>query len=242
MGGIMAMGNPPASSRFDPLRNLPLLVTIGAAVVIVLAYFVYAPFRGFLHNAWSVLTSEDRQRIREWTMGFGLWGPLVLMGFFIVQMFAFFLPSWLLIVVSVLAYGPLLGGVLALAGIALAASIAYLIGKSLSVLTVRRLIGEKSEHRMRVYLNRYGFWLVTIFRLAPFLSNDIISYVAGLTAMSYGRFIAATVLGISPLITLIAYLGETNERLRNGFVVVSVVSLIGFAIYVWWDRRQMAGR
>lgn len=234
----MAPSNHHEHRRFGILRNLPLFVTGALALTVALAYLFHAPFRQFLGNAREVLTSADRARIEQWTLGFGLWGPLILMASFLVQMFVFVLPSWLLIVVSVLAYGPLLGAGLALAGIALAASVAYLIGRSLSELTLRRLIGGSSERTMRSYLERYGFWLVVIFRLAPFLSNDIISYVAGLIKMSFGRFIGATALGISPLIALIAYLGETNERLKNGFLVVSIVSLIGFAVYVWWDRRQ----
>ncbi|MBD3317150.1 MAG: TVP38/TMEM64 family protein [Chitinivibrionales bacterium] len=229
-------------SHYRFLRSIPMLVSVSIGMVVVLAYIFYAPFREFLHDSWKVLTSGDRRRIEEWTLAFGVWGPLILMVFFLGQMFAFVLPSWLLIVVSILAYGPFLGGAIALGGIVFATTVAYVIGRSLNELALQQLVGKKPERTMKWYLNRYGFWVVVIFRLAPFLSNDIISYVAGLIAMSYPRFIGATVLGISPLIALIAYLGETTERLRTGFVVVSIVSLVGFAFYVWWDRKQMRKR
>lgn len=220
------------------LKSLPLAVTIAIFGSIAIAYFLSAQVRDFVQNAWEVLSSAERRRIRDWVMHFSWWGPLVLLALFLVQMFAFVLPSWALIVVSIRAYGPWWGSLISVAGIMLAATVAYVIGSLISEFTLRKLLGSRAEKKMRAYLDRYGFWLVAIFRLAPFLSNDVISYVAGLTQMPYYRFLGATVLGISPLVALIAFLGETNERLKTGFLYVSIISLLGFAIYVWWDRRH----
>lgn len=209
----------PGSTRLKSLvrenwiRALPIAISVSIVSGIALGYGLRADFRDFVHQAWSVLTSENRRRIGAWVSQFGPWGVVVLLLFYLVQMFAFFLPSWLLIIVSVIAYGPLLGGTVALGGILLAATVAYGFGRLFSEVTVKKLVGEESEEKMRGYLDRYGFWLVVIFRLAPFLSNDIISFVAGLSTMNYGKFAAATVLGISPLIGLIAYLGEIRDGL-----------------------------
>lgn len=194
----------------------------------------------FMREAWNILTSEDRQLISDWVSQFGIFGIIILLLFFLVQMFIFILPSWFLIVVSVLAYGPVMGGVIALGGIALAATAAYWIGHFFGDLTIHKIIDKKNEEKMKTYLDRYEFWLVVIFRLAPFLSDDIISYIAGLTFMSYSRFILATIIGSSPLIAVIAYLGETNERLFNGFIIISIICIISFIGYVWWDRRQQS--
>ncbi len=220
-------------------RKPTFITAVGTVVVIALLYLFYPPFGEFLINAWDVLSSSDRDRIAEWTAGFGIWGPVIFMGLFLVQMFAFFLPSWLLIVAGVVAFGPFMGGILSLGGITLAAAVAYLIGRVLGEPAVRKLFKEEAEEKMRFYLSKYGFWLIVVFRLAPFLSNDIISFVAGLSLMRFSLFMVATAVGISPLIALIAYLGETNERLINGFIVVSIISIVGLALYVWWDRRHI---
>ncbi len=220
------------------LRIFPILITVLILGGLLLSFLFIPVIRTFFIEAWVVLTSEDNERIASWVNQFGFWGVAVVLIFFIVQMFAFVLPSWFLIIVSILAYGPYLGGLIALCGILIAATIAYWIGRLFSAVTVQKMIGEKSEKKMRFYLNRYGFWLVVIFRIAPFLSNDVISFVAGLTEMKYSRFIVASVLGITPLIILVAILGESNATLRNGLIVASLISIIGFVLYVWWDRRQ----
>jgi uncharacterized membrane protein YdjX (TVP38/TMEM64 family) len=62
--------------------------------------------------------------------------------------------------------------------------------------------------------------------------------VAGLARMGYLKFLIATVGGILPLIGLLAYLGEDNDRLKSGLLWVSGVSLVLFGGYVWWDKRR----
>lgn len=203
------------------------------------AYFLDPGFKEFVDEAWDVFNQEDPQAVEKWAGQFGIWAPLILLLCFLVQLFAFVLPSWLLILVCILAYGPFWGSLLAFTGIALASSVAYALGDYLGEYTVERLLGRKTRHKMEHYLASYGFSVVLIFRLAPFLSNDTISFVAGLVEMRFLRFLAATLLGIAPLIGMIAYLGGSYDRLRNGLIWVSVLSLIGLVVYIWWDRRQM---
>lgn len=205
---------------------------------IALVWYLSPGIQSLANEAWNVLNSGNREKLRDWVSQFGAGGIIILLFFFLVQMFAFVIPSWFLIVVSVLAYGPVGGGIIALVGLVLAATVAYWIGRLFSEFTIKKMIDQKSEKKMRHYLQRYGFWTVVIFKLAPFLSNDLISYAAGLVSMSFSRFLLASTIGSSPLVMIIAYLGETNERLRNGFLIVSVISVVGFIIYVWWDQKQ----
>jgi uncharacterized membrane protein YdjX (TVP38/TMEM64 family) len=79
---------------------------------------------------------------------------------------------------------------------------------------------------------------VFITRITPLLSNDAISFVSGILGMNYWKFIAATIGGITPLVILMAWFGENNERLKNGLIWTSVVS---FAILIAWiiiDRKK----
>jgi uncharacterized membrane protein YdjX (TVP38/TMEM64 family) len=219
-------------------RYLPLFIS---ALIIgggILAYFLLPGFQQFCREAWQVLTSGHEARVADWVSQFGLWGPLLLLVLFFVQMVAFVIPSWLLILVCTLAYGPWWGSTLGLVGILLASAAAYLIGKSLSEATLLALLGEKAEQKMAIYLKNYGLGTVIVFRLAPFLSNDTISFVAGLTRMNFWHFLAGTALGITPLIGLLAYLGGNTERLQRGLIWASVVCLIGFGVYIWWDQTR----
>lgn len=79
---------------------------------------------------------------------------------------------------------------------------------------------------------------VVITRINPFLSNDAISFVAGILKMNYFKFISSSALGIAPLIVLIAITGKNIDSLKYGLLWGSVGSLIIFGVYIWWDKRK----
>lgn len=218
--------------------KLPLIVSFTLVVSIGLLYFFNTDFNKFLNESWNILSSGNEKRIAEWVSRFSWWGPLVIIVVMVTQMFLFVIPSIVVMVVSIVAYGPFYGTGIILISITCASSLGYFIGKSLGTPIINKLVGAKSKEKIEHFLTNYGFWAVIVTRISPFLSNDAISFVAGILKMGYWRFMGATLLGILPLTLLIAYLGESYERLKNGLLWVSIASLIGFAAYVWWDKKQ----
>ena len=106
---------------------------------------------------------------------------------------------------------------------------------------MKKLIGSDKQETLRYYAENYGFWVVVITRLSPLFSNDAISFVGGLLKMGYWKFIGATMAGILPLSLLFAYFGEDADRMKGGLIAVSLVSLLGFIAYVYYDRKRRAG-
>lgn len=213
------------------------IVPLVLIAALVGAYFVWPAYQGFVDKAYDLLTSGEQDRFEQWIRGYGAWGPLVLGGLMIMQTLLAFIPSVLIMVVSVLAYGAVLGGVLAWAGLLLAASVGYGIGRALGPVTIYRLIGSETEEKVEHFVERYGLWAIVAARISPALSTDAVSLVAGLVRMGYPRFLLATGAGTLPLTILIAYLGEDIQRLETGLLWVSVVSLAIFIGYVIYDRR-----
>lgn len=217
-----------------------LIFIISGAIIVslVLCYFLVPDFKSFINQAINILTSDDQGRIRDWVSGFGFWGPVFIIGAMTAQMFLIVIPSLILMVVSTLAYGPWWGSLISYAAVILASSIAYFIGLHASNAFIDKLIGEKSEKKVQQYIEKYGAWAIVAFRVSPFLSNDAISFVAGLGKMRYLKFIAATTVGIIPLIAMIAYLGKDMQTLKTGMAWVSGVTLVAFAIYVFIRERK----
>ena len=215
------------------------LVLVG---VLVGCYFLWPTFQNEINEAYAVLTSDDQEKIRKWVSQFGFWGPVVIIVIMIFQMFLFVIPSILIMVVTVLAYGPFWGSVLAIVGVLTASSIGYAIGSYLGPVTVRRLVGHQTEKKVARYVEDYGLWAAVIARLSPVLSNDATSFVGGLLQMGYLKFIGATLLGILPLTIGIAYLGKDIDRLERGLIWISGISLAGFIAYIVYDRRLRSRR
>lgn len=216
----------------------PLYISICIVAALVLSYFSIPPVKEFLDEAWATLTSGDELRIENWVSQFGLIGPLVIILAMVLQMFLLIIPTIALMVVAILAYGPIWGSLIVFAAVFAASSVGYVIGSYLGPVIVEKLIGVKSEKKIGEFIEDYGFWAVFITRLNPVLSNDAISFVSGVLKMGYWKFISATLSGIAPLIIFVAILGRSNDNLINGLVWGSVVSLVLFIAYVWWDRKR----
>lgn len=154
------------------------------------------------------------------------------------QMFLLIIPSLLLMVVSVLAYGPIWGSVLSFISVLTASTVGYFIGEYLGATFITRLLGKKSLSKVSSFVSDYGFWAVVITRVNPFLSNDAISLVGGIVKMNYWKFILATLAGISPLIIILGISGSSTETLKKGLLWVSIVSILVFGIYFWLDKRN----
>ncbi|MCM4158955.1 TVP38/TMEM64 family protein [Antarcticibacterium flavum] len=215
----------------------PLYISLTILVLILASYFFIPQVKDFIDEAWAALSSGDEQRIEQWVSQFGYIGPLVIILAMILQMFLLIIPTIALMVVSILAYGPLWGSLIVFAAVYCASTVGYLIGAYLGPVIVEKLIGAKTEKKIGQFIEDYGFWAIIITRLNPLLSNDAISFVAGLLRMGYWRFIGATLVGIAPLTIFIAIMGRSNDTLIQGLVWGSVVSLILFIGYVWWDKK-----
>jgi uncharacterized membrane protein YdjX (TVP38/TMEM64 family) len=224
--------------------KLPLFLTLGVVLSILAAYFFWPAFGETVREGWEVLLSGDQEKISDWVMQFGFWGPFFIILFMVLQMFLFVVNVMLLIIVAVLAYGPVWGSLLSLSGIVIASVIGYFVGKVWGSKIVHKFIGRKTTAKVETAIARYGIWAVVIARVSPFLSNDAISFIAGAGNMPFLKYMGATIVGITPLIIFIAWLGDDLEKLKTGLIWVTVVTILGFIIYYFYDRnrRKKAGK
>ena len=216
----------------------PLIVSGIIIIGHVAAYFFIPGVRNFLTEAWTVLTSNDEERITNWVSDFGWMGPTMLILAMVAQMFLIVIPSVALMVVSILAYGPIFGSLIIFAAIFTASSVGYFIGRYFGPVIVEKLIGPSNKIKIEDFIEDYGFWAVIVTRINPFLSNDAISFVGGILKMGYWRFIGATLVGIAPLTIFIAIIGKSTDGLKTGLLWGSLVSLAIFILYVWWDKKK----
>jgi uncharacterized membrane protein YdjX (TVP38/TMEM64 family) len=228
----------PGESTSIKKNKAPLVISGIILAVLVLAYLFIPGVQSFFIETWDVLTSNDEEKITQWVSEFGWMGPTILILAMVAQMFLIVIPSVALMVVSILAYGPIFGSLIIFAAIFTASSIGYFIGRYFGPVIVQKLIGHKNENKIEDFIEDYGFWAVIVTRINPFLSNDAISFVGGILKMGYWQFIGATLAGIAPLTIFIAIIGKSTDGLKTGLLWGSIVSLIIFVLYVVWDKKK----
>lgn len=216
--------------------KLPLVISLSLLAVAAALYAIIPEFRQGVQEAYTILTSEDEERTRQWVSQFGVWGPVVILVVMVLQMFLFIVPNILLILICILSYGPIWGGLLAWSGIFLASTVGYFIGSKLSPVIVDKLVSAKTQNKLQDFISRYGMKAIFVLRISS-LSNDGLSLVAGLLKMQYRRFITATLLGITPLIAVLAIFGH-NGKVEKGLIWVGGFLLVCLIVYIIIDKRR----
>ena len=231
----------PLSIKSILINRWPLVASIVFVILLISSYFFSPGLREFTHEAYNILLSDDKVEIRKWVSALGFWGPLFIIVAMVVQIFLFFMPSPVLMVISVLAYGPIWGSALAIGSVMVASIVGYFVGRLIGEDALYKLIGKSKEDKLESYVGEYGLWVVVISRLSPAFSNDAVSLVAGIVKLNFWKFLLATFVGITPLAILIAWFGENNQRLQSGLIWISVIGvlfLLGYIIFDHWRKKE----
>lgn len=218
--------------------NTQVYITGATIVLLGLLYFLFPEIRVLFNDGWNALLSGDKEQIIIWVNSYGWLGPSMLILAMVAQMFLLLIPSIALIVVSILAYGPFYGSIIAFAGIYAASSVGYILGEFLGPVVIKKNFGQKPIEKGSYLISRYGFWIIFITRLSPFLYNDALSLISGILKMNYWKFISANLAGIAPIILITAFLDGSTEGLLTGLVCITLISLTFFAVYVLYDQKQ----
>ena len=109
-----------------------------------------------------------------------------------------------------LVYGTAMGTAVAVAGALAGAIIAFYLARILGRELVQRKLDQNPVFSTRGS-QRFLFIAVALTRLIPLFSFALISYAAGVTAISLWRFALATTLGMLPMTFVFAGLGHTFQ-------------------------------
>jgi phospholipase D1/2 len=128
------------------------------------------------------------------------WAPLAVIAIFVVAGLAVF-PVMVLIGVTGVVFGPLLGGLYAMAGALASAATTYWLGRVIGRETVRRLAGPRLN-RLTRQLARRGLVAMSLVRVVPIAPFTIVNLVAGASLIGFRDFMLGTLVGMTPGITI----------------------------------------
>lgn len=223
------------------MRRLRFGGTLVLTTLALVAYLLLPELRAEVDRAALLLARGDVAALRDYLLSFGPWAPVISALLMVLQSLIAPLPAFLLAFANGLAFGTLWGGLLTFGSALLASALSFWIGRGLGRNVVEALVGGRALASTDAWFARHGAWAVLVARLVPIVSFDLISYAAGLTAMRFRWFLAATALGIAPATFLYAFLGErapqTIAVLFLAFSLVMIIAALSAALRRWQRRR-----
>lgn len=154
------------------------------------------------------------------------------------------LPVTLLILVTILTFGPWWGGAYALFGSMLSAVITYGIGRWIGRDAVRQVSGARLN-KISKRLGQNGMVAVMAVRLLPVAPFTVVNLVAGASRIRFMDFLFGTLAGMCPGIIMFAIFDKGLEQLIRNPDLKSVMIFIGVVLGVgglFWGLRKMVGR
>ena len=221
-----------AAKWLRPALTISLLAAFG------LSYLLVGAVREETNQAVRVLASGDASVLRDYILSYGAWAPVVSAGLMVLQALLAFLPSFILAFANGLAFGVFWGGMLSLASAALAAAISFGIAHALGRTPIEAMIGKRNLGSADKWFVKYGAYAVLISRLIPIVSFDAISYAAGLTRMSFFKFLLATVVGMTPATFVYAYIGEQAPQYIDVLLIAFGAVIAGGVILALVRRAR----
>ncbi|MBI3916036.1 MAG: TVP38/TMEM64 family protein [Betaproteobacteria bacterium] len=218
-------------------RAARLKYLAGVLILVALA----ATYR-LLQETGMLMTILNGAELRERVAQLGTWGPLMVIGLMVLAILVSPIPSGPVAVAAGAAYGHTWGTLYVLLGAEIGALAAFGLARLLGREVVQRWFGDRlSVGLLGSQTALMGIVLVS--RLLPFISFDIVSYAAGLTALSFWRFAVATLLGIVPASFLLAHFGSEmatseSDRIMVSILALGVITLIPVAVKIIRDRMH----
>lgn len=214
-----------------------LLIPIGA-------YYFIPPLHTVINRAVFILSMVNIPAAREYILSFGVWAPIISFLLMVLQSVIAPLPAFVLTFANAGLFGWVKGAILswssAMAGAALCYAIARFYGRSV----VEKFTTRTALKQVDIFFEKYGKWAVLIARLLPFVSFDIVSYAAGLTAMGFWEFFWATGLGQLPATLIYSYVGDmlvgSVRTFAFGLLALFALSITIFVAKQIWQERQKA--
>ncbi len=232
---------PSVSDFVDAGEETPLLlqgrVLVGLAGVfaaLVGAYFIAS-------GVFGVSLEFDAEPLRDRVETWGVWGPIVFMAVMAFSVLFAPIPNAPIFIAAGLVWGPVLGSVYSMAGMMWGSAMAFWVARRLGRRHLPRLVGSKAAAQLDDLTLRMGGRLIFWARMLPVVNFDWISFLAGLTAISFWRFFAFSFLGMLTPTVVAVVAGDSLGRdfritLAIGGVWVAGVFLS--ALYFWYRRRQ----
>lgn len=164
--------------------------------------------------------------------GLGVWGPIVGCFFILIESMVPILPLFVFITLNFLAFGNILGFIISWIFTCIGCSISFfLFRKKVQTWLFKRLKkkGIISKKTIDVITNLKFEQLATIIAV-PFTPAFLVNIAAGLSEMSYKKFLGALLIGKVFLVYFWGFVGVSLiESIKNPIYLVRVVILLVIA-------------
>ena len=220
------------------------LALVGVAVALLLIYLFVPAVNKLINDIVKMFQTGNFSSMRAFIAQYGAWAMLVSSLLMIFQSLAAPLPAFFITLTNANLFGWWQGCILSFVSSMAGAALCFYIARILGRDVVEKICTKGALKQIEDFFAKYGKKCILVARLLPFISFDVVSYAAGLTAMDFWGFFIATGIGQMPACIVYSYVGG---MLTGGAQLMFTGLLCLFALFILvaiirsvWVARQKA--
>lgn len=207
------------------------------AVVLAVGWFWGDRLANCLRALWAMYGSPGA--IRAFVAGFGAWAPVIFIGLQALQVVLSPIPGEATGVLGGYLFGTWLGLVYSTVGLTVGSALAFGLSRWLGMRLVRRIIPTAAYEKLSVVGCPEGVALTFILFIIPGFPKDYLSYLLGLTPMSWGSFLLVSGLGRIPGTWLLSAQGAAAGNNQYGLLLVLGILAMALALLSCLYRHKI---
>lgn len=180
------------------------------------------------------ILAKDPELFKKWIEQYGTKAFLIYILVQVIQVVVFVIPGEVVQIAGGYIYGTILGSILSITGIIIGSVICFEIARILGYSALKKIISHDELSKFDKFMNNpKGEMALFLLFLIPGMPKDALSYIAGVTPISFSRYFIITFLGRLPGIVFSSYIGA-NIYSKNYVMVifVTIVAIVLFTIGV----------
>ena len=179
-----------------PSGRIWLAAILAALGTFILLWSLSQGLRSDLGQLAISLSELDAADIRDWILSFGSFSPVVYFLVVVAQVIISAIPAAPVTFAGAMIFGVSQGLALSMARSVVGSVVVFAARRWGEPLAIR-LVGEETFYKYSGRLDPKGWWLFAIL-LVPLMADDAVCALAGLSALTFRRFLAFMVVGRLP--------------------------------------------
>ena len=212
---------------------------IGVLIVAITVYFTVPAIHDFIATGIHILSERNFPQLKDLILSYGLWAPITAISLMAVQSLFPFVPGLAITIANAWIFGWLWGALYSWIGSLMGATIDFGLARWYGLPVLGRFVNAAYLDKLNAFFVTHGLMAIALARLTPVVPYKLVSYGAGFTELSCGKYLLATAIGQTPAILLYSFLGQNiNHSLHATILITSLFVLLFVVAYYYRESIE----
>ena len=209
------------------------------AIILLLFLIIFFTIHHHFQKTCVILVAGNLNHTISLIRSWGVAAPLMSLLLMILQAIVAPLPAMLVTAANGMIFGGFWGAAISWTGALMGALTSFYIARLAGNVILGKVIrNQKTVEFIRHAGEKKGFYVILLSRLVPFISFDLISYMAGLSGIRPWAFIVATALGMLPATIIYTFIGHEIPVLEEDSPLVLTATVVFIFILIVFSLVQ----